>query len=108
MYSARGQILILAASQAIFQTGSVLVATVGSLAGARIASSASLATLPIATMLLGTALLTFPASAWMDRAGRKAGFVTGALLGVAAGLTAALGVRAGSLALLCLRTFLVG
>jgi MFS family permease len=108
MAAMRAQILILAASQAIFQTASVIVVTVGSLAGALIASSPSLATLPIAAMLLGTALATFPASAWMDRAGRKTGFVTGALLGAAAGLTAALGVWAGSLPLLCLGTFLVG
>jgi hypothetical protein len=51
----RRQILILAASQAIFQTGSMLVMTVGSLAGAQMASAPSLATLPIAAMLLGTA-----------------------------------------------------
>lgn len=104
----RRQILILAASQAIFQTGSMLVMTIGSLAGARIASAPSLATLPIATMLLGTALGTFPASAWMDRVGRKAGFVTGALLGVAAGFTAAMGVWVSSIILLCSGTFLVG
>lgn len=105
--SARRQVLILAASQAIFQTASVLVVTVASLAAAEFARR-GLATLPIATMLLGTALVTFPASIWMNRAGRKPGFVAGALLGAAGGLTAAAGVWTGSLALLCLGTFLVG
>ena len=108
MTSMRRQVVILAASQAIFQTASVMVVTVGSLAGARIAPSPGLATLPIGTMLLGTALVTFPASMWMDRAGRKPGFVAGALLGAAGGLAAATGVWIGSLALLCLGTFLVG
>jgi MFS family permease len=106
-FSARRQIFILAASQAIFQTASVLVVTVASLAAAEFAPR-GLATLPIATMLLGTALITFPASIWMNRAGRKPGFVAGALLGAAGGLTAASGVWVGSLALLCLGTFLVG
>lgn len=107
MPAVRRQVLILAASQAIFQTASVLVVTVASLAAAEIASR-GLATLPIGTMLLGTALVTFPASMWMNRAGRKPGFVAGALLGAGGGIAAALGVWAGSLALLCLGTFLVG
>jgi MFS family permease len=106
--SVRGQVLILAASQALFQTASVLVVTVGSLAAARIAPSADLATLPVGTMLLGTALATVPASMWMNRVGRRPGFVAGALLGTAGGLLAALGVWTGSLALLCLGTLLVG
>ena len=106
--SVRGQVLILAASQAIFQTASVLVVTVGSLAAAQIAPSAGLATLPVATMVLGTALATVPASMWMNRAGRRAGFVAGALLGTAGGLLASVGVWLGSLALLCLGTLLVG
>ena len=106
--SARGQVLILAASQAIFQTASVLVVTVGSLAAAQIARSPGLATMPVATMVLGTALATVPASMWMNRVGRRPGFVTGALLGVAGGTLAAMGVWAGSLALLCFGTLLVG
>lgn len=106
--SSRGQVLILAASQAIFQTASVLVVTVGSLSAAQIAGSPALATMPVATMVLGTALATVPASMWMNRVGRRPGFVTGALLGVAGGLLAALGVLVGSLALLCLGTLLVG
>jgi MFS family permease len=106
--STHRQVLILAASQAIFQTASVLVVTVGSLAAAQIAPDPGLATLPIGTMLLGTALVTVPASMWMNRAGRRPGFVTGALLGTTGGLLACLGVWIGSLALLCLGTFLVG
>ena len=106
--STAGQVLILAASQAIFQTASVLVVTVGSLAAARIAPSPGLATLPVATMVLGTALATVPASMWMNRAGRKPGFLLGALLGASGGLLAALGVWIGSLVLLSLGTLLVG
>jgi MFS family permease len=102
------QVLILAIAQAIFQTASTLVMTVGGLAGVRLAGSPALATLPIATMFLGTALMTFPASMWMARAGRRPGFVVGALLGVAGGLIAAFGIWTDSMALLSLGTFLVG
>ena len=102
------QVFILASAQALFQTASVLVMTVGGLAGGQIAPRPELATMPIAAMFLGTATATFPASMWMVRAGRRTGFVAGALLGVAAGLCAALGIWLGSLALLCLGTFLVG
>lgn len=102
------QVLLLATAQALFQTSSVLVMTIGALAGANIAPSAQLATAPIAAMLLGTALTTAPASLVMGRIGRRRGFVTGALFGSAGGLLAALGVWAGSLVLLSLGTLLVG
>jgi MFS family permease len=104
----RRQVIILASAQALFQTASVLVMTVGGLAGAQIASRPELATMPIASMFLGTAISTFPASAWMARAGRRAGFVLGAVLGVLGGLVAAGGIWLGMLPLLSLGTLLVG
>jgi MFS family permease len=102
------QVVLLAGAQALFQTASVLVMTIGGLAGAQISGRPELATLPIATMFLGTAAVTFPASMWMARVGRRTGFVVGALLGVIAGLIAAAGVWLGSLGLLAFGTFLVG
>lgn len=102
------QVLILASAQALFQITSVMVMTVGGLAGAQLADSARWATLPIATMLLGTATMTFPASLWMARVGRRAGFLCGTLFGVAGGLIAALGISQRSLELLAAGTFLVG
>lgn len=104
----RRQVLILATAQAIFQTASTVVMTIGGLAGAILAPSPALATLPIAAMFLGTASLTIPASLWMARIGRRPGFVIGALLGVIGGLVASLGVWAGSLMVLAGGTFLVG
>ncbi|WP_257645689.1 hypothetical protein [Ottowia beijingensis] len=77
------QVLILACAQALFQIVSVMVMTVGGLAGGQIAASPRWATLPIATMFLGTATMMFPASMWMARAGRRAGFLIGTTLGVA-------------------------
>lgn len=80
------QVFVLATAQALFQTASVLVMTVGGLAGSQIASRPELATVPIAAMFLGTAITTFPASAWMARVGRRAGFLLGATLGILGGL----------------------
>ena len=102
------QVLILASAQALFQTASVLVVTVGGLAGSQIASAPQLATAPIATMMLGTALATVPASLWMARVGRRAGFILGALLGMLGGIIAAAGILQHSLLLLSAGTLLVG
>jgi predicted MFS family arabinose efflux permease len=102
------QVFLLASAQALFQTVSVLVMTIGGLAGAQLAPSPGWATAPIASMFLGTAITTIPASIWMSRIGRRAGFVTGATLGALGGLLAAAGLFAGSLFLLCLGTLLVG
>lgn len=102
------QVFLLATAQALFQTVSVLVMTVGGLAGGHISERPELATLPIATMFMGTAVATFPASAWMARAGRRAGFILGALLGTLGGLIAAYGVWIASLPVLALGTFVVG
>ena len=102
------QVFLLASAQALFQTASVLVMTVGGLAGGQIASRPELATMPIAAMFLGTAAATFPASMWMARVGRRTGFVAGAMLGVLGGLFGAFGLWLGSLAVLSLGAFLVG
>lgn len=102
------QIGVLAGSQAIFQTASVLVATIGGLAGGQLAPSADYATLPVATMFLGTAVMTFPASLWMSKVGRKRGFCAGTVAGIVGGISGAMGLITSSFFLLCFGTFLVG
>tara|TARA_R110002020_G_scaffold25225_18_gene82203 strand:- start:7692 stop:8876 length:1185 start_codon:yes stop_codon:yes gene_type:complete len=102
------QVFLLATAQALFQIVSVLVMTIGGLAGSILAPSPEWATAPIATMFLGTAVSTVPASMWMTRVGRRIGFVTGAGLGTLGGLLAAAGMMTSSLLLLCAGTFLAG
>lgn len=106
--SMRRQVVLLAIAQALFQTVSLIVMIVGGLAGALVSPDPALATAPIASMFLGTALCTLPASLWMARTGRRQGFVIGAVLGTFAGLIAALGMWMKSLPILSLGTFLVG
>ncbi|MHA6731607.1 MFS transporter [Devosia sp. A369] len=102
------QVFLLATAQALFQIVSVLVMTIGALAGSILAPAPEWATAPIAAMFLGTAVSTVPASMWMARVGRKIGFATGAALGALGGLLAAGGIATSSLTLLCLGTFLAG
>jgi MFS family permease len=102
------QVLTLASAQALAQIASVMVMMVGGLAGAQVAQSPRWATLPIATMLLGTAVMTFPASLWMARVGRRAGFLCGTAFGILGGTIAAFGIGQRSLELLAAGTFLVG
>lgn len=104
----RRVILSLAASQALQQTAAVLIVTVGGLAGLQLAPKRSLATLPIASIALGTALATIPASLLMGRFGRKPGFLLGALLGAVGGVVAALALIERSFWLFCLGTLLAG
>lgn len=101
------QVLLLATAQALFQSTGVLVVTIGGLAGSQVASPA-LATAPLGAMFLGNALITVPASLWMARVGRRAGFIAGAVLGTCGGMVAAGGVALNSLILLCLGTMLLG
>jgi MFS family permease len=103
-----GQVVLLVAAQALFQTASALVMTIGALAGAQVAPDPQLATAPIAAMFLGTVLTTVPASHLMARFGRRSGFVAGALLGALGGIAGAWGIYSGSLLVLSLGTLLIG
>jgi MFS family permease len=102
------QVLLLATAQALFQTASTIVVTIGALAGGRVAPAPQLASAPIASMFLGTVIATVPASMWMVRSGRRRGFVAGALLGVFGGLVAASGMFLDSLLVLSIGTLLIG
>ncbi|XWO59893.1 MFS transporter (plasmid) [Pseudomonas luteola] len=102
------QVALLASAQALIQTVSVMVMTIGGLVGSQLAPSPSLATAPIAGMFLGTAITMFPASIWMSRVGREKGFRTGAGVGLLGALLATSGVYHASFLQLCLGTVLVG
>lgn len=102
------QVLILAGSQAIFQSISVLLMTIGGLAGSLLTPDASLITVPISMASLGTVLVMFPASLWMNRVGRKTGFITGALSGVMAAVISMAAMIHNSFMLLCLGMFFLG
>jgi MFS family permease len=102
------QVFLLATAQALVQTASTLVMTVGGLAAAQTVGARELATAPIASMFLGTVVTIIPASMWMARSGRRPGFIAGAILGALGGVVAAAGIYLRSLLMLSFGTLLVG
>ena len=81
-------VFVLAGCQALLQTGMVMIITSGGLAGYMLATDKSLATLPISFLMIGTMITTIPASLFMGRFGRRAGFWIGTLLGAASAILA--------------------
>jgi MFS family permease len=106
--SERRNVLLLAGAQALAQTTSVVVITASGVVGLELAPQKSLATLPVAMTLVGTAITLIPASAFMQRFGRRAGFILGASLGCLAGIAAAIAVHEHSFGLFLLAALLVG
>jgi len=104
----KSNVLLLACCQALLLTNAVTLISVGALAGYALAGDKRLATVPQAAYVLGAFLATVPASMWMRRVGRRNGFLTGGLFGLAGAALAAAAMRAGSLSLLALGTLLLG
>ncbi|XZV49940.1 MFS transporter [Acinetobacter baumannii] len=108
MKEMRKQVLILAGSQAIFQTVTILLMTIGGLAGLYLAPNPAWSTIPLAMGSLGTAMVMFPASIMMSRKGRKSGFILGAIFGIISAAIAVIAMILHSFWLLCLAMFLLG
>ncbi|HSD42594.1 MAG TPA: MFS transporter [Burkholderiales bacterium] len=85
-------VALLAVAQTLVQSASVLGMTLGALIGGHLAPDRSLATLPIAAIVVGTAATTIPAAMLMRRIGRRAGFVIGAAIGTASALLTAFAI----------------
>lgn len=89
-------LLVIVLCQSLAMTGVTTIFVVSALAGQILATDKALATLPIALMFVGNMAMTIPASLFMKRFGRRAGFTVGALSGIASGLLGAWGLLAGS------------
>jgi len=105
---ARRNVLLLACCQALLLTNAVTLIAIGALAGYELAPAKWLATLPSFTYIVGAAAATIPASFWMRRVGRRAGFLTGGAIGLAGAVLATAGMAASSFALLCAGSLLLG
>ena len=71
---------LLAACQGMLLCNGVTLIAVNGLVGRQLAPSPTLATLTITGYVIGAALMTLPASQFMRRFGRRAGFMLGAVL----------------------------
>ncbi|HEX4945000.1 MAG TPA: MFS transporter [Usitatibacteraceae bacterium] len=108
MQHARRNVFLLACCQALLFTNNVTLIALNGLAGFALADNKALATLPVTGYVVGAALSTFPASLWMKRVGRRNGFLTGTLFGIAGGAIATLGIWLSSFWTLVLGTLVLG
>jgi predicted MFS family arabinose efflux permease len=105
---AKRNVILLAACQAMASSNASVNATLGSIIGQYLAADKTLATLPVSTMLIGVVVTTMPASLFMRRVGRRTGFMTAAVIGMAGAALVTLGLFELSFATVCWGTFLLG
>lgn len=99
---------ILAFSQGLVGTTAGFVITIAAIVGKLLHTDPVLDTLPNALTIVGTLIAIFPAAAFQKRFGRRAGFRTGAAIGLAGALVCFAGLSAGNFALFCLGHVFVG
>lgn len=99
---------LLAAAQALCQSGSFIIVLLGGIMGSQLAPTPVLATLPVSSAILGLAATTIPAALAMQRYGRRPVFVVSAVLAAVACTCAGLAIRAASFPLFCLALMFMG
>ncbi len=105
---ARTNVARLAAAQALTGANSAVIFATGSIVGATLAPSMSLATVPLSMYVLGLATGTLPTGAISRRYGRRVAFIIGTGCGTLTGLIGALAILHAQFWLFCLATFLGG
>lgn len=101
-------VLVLSGCQATLQTvGTTMIAVTG-LAGFALASDKAMATVPLTSYVLGSAVSTIPASLLMNAIGRRAGFQVGTALGVVGAAAGAAAMYIANFWLLCAGMFVMG
>ena len=101
-------VLVLSTCQATLQVTTVTLVAVTGLAGYELATDKSLATVPLTCYVLGSAAATIPASLLMNAIGRRGGFQTGAMIGVAGSAICAAAIYVAQFWLLCLGMTVMG
>jgi len=104
----RSNVARLAAAQALTGANSAVIFATGSIVGATLAPSISLATVPLSMYVLGLAAGTLPTGAISRHYGRRVAFIIGTACGVATGLLGAYAILHASFVLFCSATFLGG
>lgn len=93
---------------AIAMSAAPMVVFTGGLIGTTLAPTSSMATLPVALMVVGTAVAVMPVAFLMQRLGRKYGFVLGSLIGVVGALLSAYAIKQQHFWFFCGGVFLLG
>src|ERR1700730_2119396 len=105
---ARSNVVRLAAAQALTGANSGVIFATGSIVGATLAPSISLATVPLSMYVVGLAAGTLPTGAVSRAYGRRVAFIIGTFCGVLTGALGAFAILRGSFVLFCCATFLGG
>src|ERR1700751_4537235 len=104
----KANVVRLAAAQALTGANSAVIFATGSIVGASLAPSMSLATVPLSMYVLGLAAGTLPTGAISRRYGRRIAFMIGTGCGALTGLVGALAILHAQFWLFCCATFLGG
>lgn len=99
---------LLVAAQSLGGASPPIIISLGGLVGQQLSSDPTASTLPVSIYQLGLALSTLPAAWIMNRMGRRAAYVLGALLGVISGVVAAQGIAHSNFITFCIGTALAG
>ncbi len=108
MNSLPRNVWILTISQALLLSVSSLVVFVGGLVGTKLAPLENLATLPVASIVVGTAVTIPPVTLLMNTIGRRKSFFVIGIFSIFAALLAAYAISISHFYLFCLSTFLLG
>ena len=106
--TARRNVLVLVAAQAVLGAQLPMIFTIAGLAGSSLAPNVCWATLPITMMVIGSMLTATPLSMLMQRFGRRAGFFFGAAGGASGAAIGAYGLSTSSFTLFCLGALISG
>ena len=106
--SARRNVLVLVAAQAILGAQLPMIFTIAGLAGSSLAPNVCWATLPITMMVIGSMLTATPLSMLMQRFGRRAGFFFGAAGGATGAAIGAYGLASSSFLIFCIGALISG
>src|SRR6202011_743746 len=104
----RSNVVRLAAAQALTGANAAVSFATGSIVGATLAPSISLAPLPTSVYVLGIAAGTLPTGAISRAYGRRVAFIIGTGCGMLTGMLGAFAILRGSFVLFCCATFLGG
>jgi len=105
---AKRNLVVLVAAQAVIGAQMPMIFTIAGLAGQSLATNPCWGTLPITMTVVGSMLSATPLSALMQRYGRTAGFVTGALGGASGAAVGAYALQIHSFTLFLVGAFLTG
>ncbi|MEL6648566.1 MAG: MFS transporter [Pseudomonadota bacterium] len=105
---ARRNVWVLVLAQAFLGSQMAMIFVVGGLAGQSLASNVCFATLPISLIVIGSMLSANPLSAIMQRYGRRAGFVVGAMAGALGAAIGAYGLYVASFPIYLLGSLITG